>query len=642
MATTASIIALLKFYATRQKNASVSYADFCDYLKRYAELHFEEQPGLSQYLTNPIPALMTELEKLISARQVVLVGNSADIKALIVIPYYLDYFADRYKDILKTPGIPFPTMSDLPKQTPTEVVQRIPANELLYKLLTSPDASFEPTLYGVLPPNNSPTILLPSTVPVKSFIEACLGKILGMLSKEEQHDYFLKKITISNPGKEMTSRTFFDKVTKGVQGALELLKASNDTFYLWNQLCYFIRKDYEKIKDFTAEDISLLQAVYITEIVSNFYKDKTQENETREAAIKSLEQQLNKPPYYFSLETIFKFVDARGIPLLGQYNDEDLKEYLQQKSTESAGNELPELLVFKTEMDKRFFIFKNKVIPLILRLCGDARETIRETIKNHWMAVLRQYDILPEMRDQKAFERRLEKEIQIQSPILYALLTASFLPLIHYEDPAAKVSFLDDGKLIPYADILMMNRAQLLSDAKILLPFWYTTPVISWIARLLFRPAKSKRIHEPKRSAQKYREEEDEKSRQDNEAAAFTKNKSISRKVAIREGARAVESELVPASSTLDRELESYRRQWNHLLGKNTSENLTEDVNSLIRDYVRRVLKTIKSNGVTRDRVQSLAETLVKTPSMQKIHDHDALLMYTELYMIKLIKNMPM
>ncbi|MCR5725131.1 MAG: hypothetical protein K6G80_08610, partial [Treponema sp.] len=398
MATTASIIALLKFYAARQKNAYVNYPDFCDYLKRYAELHFEEQPGLSPYLTNPVPALMKELDKLVAARQVFLVGGLADIQGLIVLPYYLDYFTERYKEILKFPGIPFPTMSDLPKQTPSEIVQRLSAADAIYKLLTSPDDKQGGTLYGILPPNNSPAMLLPSTFPIKSFIEACLGKMLLMLQKEEQHDYFLKKLTISNPGKEMSARTFFEKVTKGVQEAMELLKASNDTFYLWNQLCYFIRKDYEKIKDSTAEDIALLQAIYITEIVSNFYKDKTHENETRQAALKALEQHLNKPPYYFTLDTILKFTDQRGIPLLGQYSDEDLKDYLQSKSTEGVGNDLPELLVFKSEMDKRYFIFKNKVVPLILRLCGDARETIRETIKNHWMAVLRQYDMLPEMK----------------------------------------------------------------------------------------------------------------------------------------------------------------------------------------------------------------------------------------------------
>ena len=272
----------------------------------------------------------------------------------------------------------------------------------------------------------------------------------------------------------------------------------------------------------------------MTEIVSNFYKDKTQETETRQAALKALEQNLNRPPYYFSFDSIIKFVDSRGIPLLGQYNEEDLKNYLHSKSTEAKGNDLPQLLIFKTDMDNRYFIFKDKVIPLILRLCGDARETIRETIKNHWMAVLKQYDMLPEMKDQKAFERRLEKELQIQSPILFALLSSTFLPLIHYElnqsDPTAKVSLLADGKLIPYSDMLMMSRAELLTDAKIMLPFWYTTPVISWIARLLFRPPKEKRLREPKRSAQKYHEDEAEKSRQDNEAAAFRRVLFRSRK----------------------------------------------------------------------------------------------------------------
>ena len=645
MATTANIITLLKFYASHTKNAVVSYGDFCEYLRRYAEAHVEEQPELTPYLSNPAATLQPELDRLAAARHIVVFSTASKKDAIVVIPFYLELFAERYEEILKTPTIPFPSINELPRQVPSEIVTRIPVKEYMYKMLALPSAD-QNTLYGVLPPNNSPPILLPSTVKVDTFIQACLAKILQMLQKEEQHDYFLKKVTISNPGKEMTSKNFFAKLTKNLASAEQLLKEANDNFYLWNQLCYFIRKDFEKVKDFTPEDVSLLQAVYITEIVSSFYKDKTKENENRQQAIATLEQLLNKPPYYFTFDTIIKFNDSKGLPLLNQYDEEDLKSFLHAKTTEAEPNKLPPMLVFKTDLDKRYFIYKDKVVPLIMRLCSDARETIRETIKTHWMAVLKQYDILPEMKDQKAFERRLEREVQIQSPILYALLNASFLSLIQFEmasqDPTAKLSFINDGQLIPYSDILLMNRSELLTDARILLPFWYTTPVISWIARLLFRPSKEKRAKTPKNSAEKYREAEAEKRNRDQEDAAVTKNPNITRKVAIREGARAVEAELVPTSSTLDRELESYLHQWNHLIGKSSNENLTKDVNSLIRDYVRRVLKTIKSNGVTQDRIQSLAETLVKMPSLQKIHDHDALLMYTQLYMIKLIKNIPM
>lgn len=645
MATTSSIIALLKFYASRTKNAIVSYDDFCDYLKRYAEAHFEEQSGLSQYLTNPVPALQKELEKLVSSKQIVMLTSSKDKTEIVVIAYYIDFFEKRYEDILTTPAIPFPIITDLPKQIPTEIVTTINAKDYFYRMLALPSNDTN-TLYGILPPNNTPAILLPSTISAETFIEVCLSKILLMLQKEEHHDYFLKKVSISNPGKEMSSKNFFEKLTKNVLSAMQLLKEANDNFYLWNQLGYFIRKDFEKVKDFTAEDLSLLQSIYLTEIVSSFYKDKTQENENRRNALNMLEQHLNKPPYYFSFDSIIKFTDAKGFPLLGQYDEEDLKNYLHAKTTEATGNNLPEMLVFKTDMDNRYFIFKNKIVPLVMRLCTDARDAIRETIKNHWMAVLKQYDTLPEMKDQKAFERRLEREVQLQSPILYAVLNSTFLPLIHYEmssaDPNEQISFISGGKLIPYSEMLLMNRNQLLTDAKILLPFWYTTPVISLIAKLLFRPSKDKRSYNQKTAAEIYHESEDEKRRRDFEEASFTKNANVKRKIAIRDGARAVESELVPATSTLDRELESYLRQWNHLLGQNSRDNLTKDVNSLIRDYVRRVLKTIKSNGVTTDRIHSLAETLVKTPSLQKISDHDALLMYTQLFMIKLIKNIPM
>ena len=115
----------------------------------------------------------------------------------------------------------------------------------------------------------------------------------------------------------------------------------------------------------------------------------------------------------------------------------------------------------------------------------------------------------------------------------------------------------------------------------------------------------------------------------------------VSRKVALRESARKLEEELVPSSSTLDRELQSYERTWNKLIGKTTHNNLTEDVNSLIRDYLRKVLRHIKSEGFNRERIENLADTLVKTPALQKIGETDAMLMYIQLYIVKLVKNLP-
>lgn len=645
MATTANIHVLLKFFASKQKGGIIDYFEFCDYLKKYSQHHLEEQPSLACYLENPEPALQKELDKLVEAHQIVIITTNDDKQAIVVVGYYIERFAERYNEIAANPSIPFPSEADLPRKTPKEIVTRETAANLISKLMSHQELN-DRTLYGLLLPNDSPSILLPSNVSVRTLIEDSISKIQNMLKKEDYHDYFLKKITISNPGREMISKNFFNKFVDRPDHSIDILSSTTDTFYLWNQLCFFIKQDYEKIKDFTQEDLSVLQAVYITEIAANYFKNKAQEKSKKENAIKTLEGLLLKPPYYFTFDQIIKFTDSKGIPLLGQYSEDELKDYLHSKSQEAGVQELPELLIFKTYDEQRYFIFKSKVIQLILRLCMDARTQVQEAIKNHWMKILKTFDVLPEMKDQAAFEDRLEREVRIQSPILSALLTASFTPLLSYEttgsDDTGKISLFVNGQLLPYSDILLIDRTKLLADVKIMLPFWYTMPLFSWIARLLLRPPKSKRKSREKTKAEAYREEEHEKSKEDAETAILAKNPGVSKKVALREAARKAEEAVVPSSSTLDRELDSYEHMWNKLIGAQTHKNLTEDVNSLIRDYIRKVVRTMKIKDFNAKRVQSLAESLVKTPALQKIGESDALQMYIQLYIIKLIKNLPM
>lgn len=645
MATTANIHVLLKFFASRQKSGIVDYFEFSDYLKKYSQHHLEEQPSLSCYIENPEQPLQLELDKLVDCKQIVMTKTTGDKQAIVVVGYYIDAFAERYKEIASNPALVFPSEADLPRKTPKEIVTKQNAAELISRLMKSQELN-DRTLYGLILPNESPSILLPSSVSVKTLIEDALCKIQNMLRKDDHHDYFLKKVTISNPGRELVAKNFFNAFVDRPDHSIDTLSSTTDTFYLWNQLCFFIKQDYEKIKDYTQEDYSILQAIYITEIAANYFKNLAQEKSKKEGALKTLEELLLRPPYYFTFDTVLKFTDNKGIPLLGQYSEAELKSYLQSKTQEAQIQQLPEMLVFKTYDGQRYFIFKSKVIQLILRLCTDARIAVQEAVKNHWSKTLKQFDVLPEMKDQAAFEDMLEREVRVQSPVLSALLEASFTPLLGYEttgsDDTGKLSLFVNGQLLPYSEILLLDRAKLLADAKILLPFWYTVPVLSWIAKALLRPPKSKRKRKGKTSAEIYHDGEKEKSKEDAAAAAFSHNPVVSKKVALREAARTAEESIVPSSSTLDRELDSYENQWNNLLGEETHKNLTEDVNSLVRDYIRKVLRTMKSEGFTAERIQSLAESLVKTPALQKIKNHDALQMYIQLYMIKLVKNLPM
>ncbi len=636
MATTSSIIVLLKFYATKQNSPFVLYNNFCDFLKRYAQHNVEEQPDLVPYLGNPEPALEKELQNLAISKQVAIIDTNPAKKMIFVTGYFNTTFATRYKEIESNPTVPFPTTADLPKQTPGDILKRGEYSDIVFDLLKKQDPN-DTSLYAITVPNNLPQIIFPGNVSIDILVKASLEKIQHLLQKEEYHDYYLKKLRISNPGKELSCKNFFSQFVKSPKDALHSLQTSSDCFYFWSQMCFFIKQDYAKVKDFTQEDINVLQAVAIAEIVTSFYKNEAQQNQQRENALKSLQLAMQQPPYYYTMDSILKFTDSKGIPLHGQYNDDDLKEFLQKETTESINNELPNLLVFKVESGLRYFIYKDKVFSLVIRLCNEAHDTVNDNITHEWFESLKNYQKLPAMQSEDEFNKRIEEELRTVSPALFALLNSTFLSALNIEMTSANkasgaASIFIGSTLLPYSNLLMLNRADILANAKIMLPFWYTIPLVSWLMSLFTKKKSAK----PAKTA-----EPEQKTEFDSQGEQFNNGKKqVSRKDSLIQAAKKIESHYVPEGSTIERELNSYRKLWNKMISKQAYLNLTEDVNSLIRDYTRRVIKTISGSSFTVDRIQNLAEALCKTPNMQKISDQDSLYMYVQLYMVSLVKNM--
>ena len=651
MASTLNVLSILKSISSKQNMGIIPFHDFCDYMYRYVKKRVEEAPDLAIYLDDIQGFLRKDLAEFAQKGELFLIAPEEPKMAIVVISHYVEKFSAIYKSIDDNPAIPFPIVDELAKRVPREILAKQNAADFIQSHLEKKDKD-DCTLYALEFPKSVASILFPSTIPVETLLEAALAKIQALLAKEEAHDYFLKKLIVANQGKELTINNFFDQFVQSPKDAITSLKTNGDMFYYWSQLCFFIKQDYEKSKDYDQKDISILQSVYIAEFATSFYKSKTQANMQRDLAFKQLDSTLLKPPYYFTFRDISKFLDAKGVPLLGQYTEQELKDYLHLITTDAPENSLPRVLVFRTNADQHYFILKDKVIPLIVRLCSDARVTVREKLTTEWFSTLKKFQQLPEMKSQAAFEQKLEQEIDLASPVLYALLKSPFLQTIHLEmqesqSPSSElVNLFINGELIPYSEILMMSRQELLADAKIKLPVWYSIPVIAWFMSLVFRPpkpkTKKKTTKEKIKEKEKKNEEAAEYAKAESKAASEDKrNPKLSRARELRASAQYAETQLVSASSTIDRELESYIHEWNQLIDKTAHANLVEDVNSLIRDYMRKVLRTLKSDGFTLERIQNLADTLVKSHGMQKIHNHDALFMYIQLYMIKLVKSIP-
>ncbi len=620
----------------------LEYGQFADYVHRYAQHHIEENSALESYCTSDYKvALEAEINSLVADRQVV-ISSIRNKDYIFVVPYFIEKYNDLFNQIDANISIPFPSINDMPKIVPIDVVTKKQADEIIYGRLDKEELN-DRTLYCIVFSKTVPSLIFPSSFPIANLINLALKKIQELMHKEESHDYFLKKLSISNPGKELSIKTFFNQFCANPSTVLDILKNTGDNFYYWSQLCYFIKQDYTKLKDFAPEDITILQSVAIIEIATSYYKSKAAEKLQAQAAFEQLDILMKNPPYYYNLNDIRKMKDKTGIPLLGQYKEEQLMNHLKAKTQESIGNQMPELLIFKVNDGNGYYIFKERVIPLIIRLANDVRILVREALIKSWYNNLREYELLPEMKENAAFERCLEREVSSIEPVLSALLNASFLPVVAFEDQTpGHITLFRNDSLISYSELLMLSRQELLADAKLKLPFWYAMPIVSFIMKLLFKKPKPK-TRKDASAALKIQNELKEKEseilkRRDEDDSIDPKN---TRRRELRKLAVEIEKEFVPESSTLDRELKGYMHEWNDRIGKQNYENLGEDVNSLIRDYFRKVLRTLKADTFNAERIQRLAESLVDTPSMMKIKNHPALKRYVELYIIKIVKNLP-
>lgn len=631
MATTSNLSAIIRYYAEKQKSPFIDLKEFCAYVKKYAEHHVEEQSELVKYLGDPSGTVTAELQGL-SEKKLVAIINANNKKTIVSITFLANKYANVYKEMMKTEAIPYPQANDLPKLFPNQVLEHKAASQYIPAIIEK-DNSKSPLLYILDFARDLPSMLIPACVPIKALLDTAQQKVRKILKKEEFHDYFLKKLRSTNPTKEISIKNFYTHFvdTENYQFA-EF--TDGEDYYIWNQSLYYIRQDFEKIQDRTVEDTNILQAVQILELHSSYLKEKFQNEHKRAEAIKELESALAKSPYFYSMPQILKFQDNNGRLLYGQYTEDDLKEFLQKMTTDGEANELPQLLVFKVESGTRYYVYKKKVSQVVVRLCNEAHDSIEKQLEDHWYEVMLDYDRLPEMSNASEFEACLHEMVEKNSPILYALLNANFMNILSYEnndDNIDSFQLFVDGKLLPYSDLLMLKNSKILTNAKSRLPFYYTLPVISWIISLFNGRKKDKQRATSSIVVEKNPFEEEEKKADSGPKKTKTQ--------ALAANAKEIASDLVPEGSTIDRELNFLTKQWNKMISKEAYNNLTEDVNSLIRDYTRRVVKTLSATSFTRERVENLAKTLVNTPNMQKIKEEKALTEYVVLYMLRLVSN---
>ncbi|HTX74505.1 MAG TPA: hypothetical protein VMC79_16865 [Rectinemataceae bacterium] len=634
MARDVDVYQLLRTFAHRNRLSEIEYRAFALAMQRQARLADQSEPVYRDLSLNPDLVLAPKLFLLAKDRKISLQTSGNEIRSIVLPEYFSEIFLGEYRRIDENPDVPFPDEDSLHTVVPTEWIKSLSLESDLGPASEKEGDSSVSLVRLTFPEGLKPIVLPASFIPDK-LLEYAVLKIRQYLRRGANKEYMQNKLLYAFPGKEMQLKDALSAIlTKPFDAIGDLKRSSSDLAYpLWAYLVSAVKKDLEKKGDRTPEDQSIYQAAFLCEFYANHYRGKAQRVADMELAFKTLDSALRKPPYNFSLDEIETFLDPKGVPLLTKIGQEPLEARLHAKTTRADPGSLPELLVLSAR-GRRAYVATDRALHLAVRLLGEARAEIRSRLLEQWRRLMEDFRSVPPMVEDAAFRKELESQVDARFPLLDSLIASRLLPLVHDElvgkgdVPPDLDRLFYKGDVVPLEELLNLTRKGLLSDARMLLPFWYSIPILSALARLF------RRLSQGGRARPSSRPSKPKASEQAESAAAQT---AAQRRAEFAAAAVKVARALTPSGYSLDEYLYELESRWNRLLSPESKANLREDVNSLVRDYLRGVLRTMRGESLTAERVKNLAASLADSPNLMKIKDHQALELYIQLYMVKVL-----
>ena len=631
MAQRTDLYTILVSYANKNNSPYIEIDPFLDFLGRYAKKHSIEQPEWLKWVDERTVKFWAEMSVLVEEDKCVLLADTASGR--IYMPhFYVDVLAKAYQNADENADLPFPSEESLRITVPEDHLQVMNSGEDLVSFLIAEQEPANPIIKIKFPDGFGSALVLADMIP-RRLTEIGILKIRHYLHKGGNKEYTLHKLLPQLQGRENYLRDYINHILTRPMDCYNSIEEGGEFSYLfWAHFCILTKNDIKKKKEFLSEDIAVYQAIFIIESVNGYYKSLAVKRRQVELAFKSLENHLAKPPYLYTLAQVLKFTSSKGVLLLGQYSKEDLEGWIRKKTTESENNELPVLLFVQGQNGERSFLLKEKMLALCSRLIAEARIKVQDELSKHWRRLLMEYSKEPAMDNDGEFEKSLQKITARLVPVLTAVLKDPKLLLVYEEmeqsqngvPPALKI--FNRGQLLPYSALFLINRKDTLLDVKLSLPFWYSTPIFTGI--LAFFKGLSGKGKSPKLSSPKAPEE------------PHSSRKGKDRAGEIRDAAGELEAALVPSGHTLDSYLEELESRWSRLIDRQAREDLVHDVKSLIRDSLRHNLKLQKHFVLTREIISQMAANIViRTPTLAALGGRDSLILYAELYLIRLLQN---
>jgi hypothetical protein len=657
-----ALLSMLRLYTLSQRSARVGIADFAGFVKRYAGKYSLKYPQLNEFSQRSEGMVDTYLRMLAERDLCTLEREGQEVRWVFFARYHLEVIQKAYKAIEAKPELPFPTEEELHLNLPPQAVTEINIKTDFVSALGGLEEE-KPVVLRLTFPDMINSMVVSSDLVQRKLPELAVYKLRAYMESRNNSSYVMHRLLPALRGHEHALRDMIAALLQRPGKAVaSLLEPTDFSFRFWAHLANLLLQEFREVSAKTPEEHGYCQAAYLIGFYNVHYRGNLQKQGERERLHKRFEAQFRKYPYAYTLRDLQALRNGKGSPLVGPESRDAFLEFLEQKTKPDGYQVLPELVHIHTVHEKDYYVHRDLLVPLFVKLLHEKAGELRDYYVQEWEQALRDGKRTLAMNEDSEFGRDLDITLKTQAPFLYSLLNYNLLKLAKdqgktdYEIAKVLDRCLDEkrGHLCPLPQILDYTRKQLLEDAKLRVPLWQRISLfkgIYYFFQRIFRRlkealARSRRPQTARKAADRPGAGAAGKgggsvpaASPDGQHAESTtlRPASAQQLAAYRRALQELKLELVGPQKTIPESLHELMEKWNPLYDPLARTDLVEDVNAMIRDTLRSLRRGFRASPPDAARIRSLAEKLSENKAFDRIKRKDLFVRYVEIYMLKLL-----
>ncbi len=642
---------IIKVLVIKRENPVINFTYFMDQLNSYYESNREQLQAKSaeEFRLSAIPVL----KRMENEGTCTITYEASKIVSFQVHKYYRQLIMKYYKDLEERPDLPFPDLGSFDFTIDSSWI--IPVN---LKSSTTDVFDVKESESGkvllVEFQEGINDVVLPPEIAYTLFFDNVLKKIHIFIQNQNNYAYIGRYLRKACQGNELAVKNMMESVLSGPPNFRKHIKAPEDfAFRFFSFMCNKVMKDIEDKNDKTASDIYTYQAMAMLRIYITSGRAKVQKEAQKKADYKDLASKVKKEPYTYTITDLYDIKDTRGQPYSSKYSRDFINEFVKKETTALENEDLPYLVRINIERNKDYYIQRDMLSRVFLKSVLSAGAEIRDRFFNEWKDLLMKFKKTREMDNEPAFNAELENIVRSDYKLLSALYSNPGLVYLANKSnnvnsqikASVESCFKDPGKFKNIDAVLGLDRQDLLKQVKASLPITHAIPVIGrFLAAIvsIFRGRKS-------RSAGKspgeygmpadnvYQELSPPGSREYNIQAAG--GRSAAGAAGYGDAIKALKKKYLRDNRDINLTLEELAEKWNPLFDREKRQDLVEDINSLIRDFIRSKKRLLIKFPPDEKRIKALTDDLLNKTSKIGIKKQDSFRKNVELYIIKLLDN---